>query len=95
MQKTSYLAAIAMMFLSGAAIAQESDEPTQDPLAVESDQILIDDPEPVATEYFLAEGAANADIVSDEELELEADALAALSDDLEGDMAAMSEMVEE
>ncbi|MEO9969475.1 MAG: hypothetical protein ABJG15_06535 [Hyphomonadaceae bacterium] len=95
MLKTSYFAVTAMMFLSGAATAQESDQSTQERVAETSDQILIDDPEPVATEYFLAEGAANADIVTDEELEMEADALAALTDDLEGDMAAMSEMIEE
>ena len=57
--------------------------------------VLIDDPEPVETEYFLAEGAADAEIVSDEDLQMESAALAALADEVEGDMAAMPEIMEE
>lgn len=90
----SFAAIVALMF-SASAVAQSADENAQQRLNNADELILIDDPEPVETEYFLAEGAATAEIVTDEELEMEAVALAALTDDMEGDMAAMPDIVED
>ena len=87
--------AIAGGIACGFAVAQEAIEPTESPRAEQVDRVLIADPEPVETEYFLAEGAASSEIVSDEELLIESDALAALTEEMDGDMAAMPETIEE
>lgn len=57
--------------------------------------ILIEDPAPETPEYSKAEGAADAEIISSEELAAEAEAEAALGGDMEGDMAAMHEAAED
>lgn len=57
--------------------------------------ILIADPEPVETEYFLAQGAGASEIVDNDEEMADAAALAALADGMDGDMAAMPEVIEE
>lgn len=79
----------------GFAAAQEAVEPVEAAPSKQIDRVLIADPEPVETEYFLAEGAANSEIVSDEELLIESDALAALTEEMDGDMAAMPETIQE
>ncbi len=66
-----------------------------------TERILISDPEPVETEYFLSEGSAPSEIVTDsemiddQEMLTDAAALAALASEADGDMAAMPEVMDE
>ncbi len=85
---------ITAVFVAGFAFAQDA-EPANGTPSEQEDRVLIADPEPVETEYFLAEGAADPEVVSDEELRIESDALAALTEEVDGDMASMSETIDE
>jgi len=96
MLKPVLVAAIVGLVFANPAFGQETSIDAQNASAPEEiERVLIADPEPGETEYFLAQGAATAEVVTEEELEMEAGALAALAEDMEGDMAAMPEVLEE
>ena len=103
MLKYGLLAGLLVTGLCGVSVAQEpvqekaesAPAATPAPAKETVERVLIADPEPVETEYFLAQGAATAEIVDDEELLADAAALVALSEEHDGDMAAMPEVMEE
>jgi len=95
MFKYGILGALLAMVICAVGVAQEDESSEPAKLSETAERILIDDPEPVETEYFLAEGAAPSEIVDDENLMADSTALAALADDADGDMAAMPEVLEE
>lgn len=95
MYKYSVIGLLLAFVLGTVGTAQENATATEERVSDVQERILIDDPAPVETEYFLAQGAAPAEIVDEADLETDASALAALSEEADGDMAAMPEVFEE
>ena len=102
MLKYGLLAGLLVTGLCGVSVAQEPVQDKAEPAPVATpapakeavERVLIADPDPVETEYFLAQGAAASEVVDDEELIADAAALVALSEEHDGDMAAMPEAME-
>ncbi|MEO1475661.1 MAG: hypothetical protein AAFS13_04710 [Pseudomonadota bacterium] len=91
MTRASFITAAALALCFGAASAQSS----EDDAAEERAAVLIEDPEEGEIEYFEAQGAAESEIVSAEEMVAEAEVSAAMEREMTGDMAAMPEIAEE
>ena len=92
-----FMMASSLALSIGAAAAQSAD-PEQNQEREETVQsapvILIDDPKPSAIEYSESQGAADSELLSEAEREVESETGAALQDDMSGDMAAMPEIAE-
>ncbi|MEL7454027.1 MAG: hypothetical protein AAGJ50_11725, partial [Pseudomonadota bacterium] len=76
------------------AFAQEDRSSATDPV-FKPEAVLIDDPAPVEPEFSEAQGAAETEIMTPEELADEAEMAAALDGDMAGDIAAMPEVLDE
>lgn len=95
MFKYGILGALLATIIGAVGVAQENEHAGPVDVTAEGERILIDDPEPVESEYFLAEGSAPSEIVDEEDMQTDSAALAALGGDAAGDMAAMPEVFEE
>lgn len=94
MKKTGFITAISALLISGVVVAQESDK-RESSGSEERPTVLIEDPEEGEIEIFEAQGSAEADIVSPQEMEAEAEVTAVMENEYSGDMAAMPEVAED
>ncbi|MEM9669758.1 MAG: hypothetical protein AAF950_12610 [Pseudomonadota bacterium] len=88
---TVAVAGLAIASLANAQTANKSEAQERD----EQPVLAVDDPEKGEIEVSLAEGAAEAEIVSPEEMVAEAEVSVAMEKDMTGDMAAMPDIAED